>query len=306
MNVAQVIARSLKAEGVEILFAYPVNPIIEAAAEVDIRTVIVRQERTGLHMADAVSRLSSGEKLGVFAMQHGPGSENAFGGVAQAFGESVPILVMPMGYARSDAHVFPNFNSSLNFRHVTKWCEPITTAKSVGAVMRRAFTQLRTGRGGPVLVEVPFDLMGAEVPEPDQHRPAPMVRSGPDAVDVERVAQTLVDAERPVIYAGQGVHYAKAWPELRELGRKTVDPCDDQPAGKERVSGKSPPGVGLGRPDGAANRARVSYRRGRDLGNRMQLHVDVFRCNHSNGQNDHPSDARSARPEQGRAHRFKR
>ena len=91
MKVAQAIAKALKAEGVEVLFAYPVNPIVEAAAAEDIRTVIVRQERVGLHMADAYSRLSSGDRIGVFAMQHGPGAENAFGGVAQAYSESVPI-----------------------------------------------------------------------------------------------------------------------------------------------------------------------------------------------------------------------
>ena len=126
MKVAQAIAKAMKAEGVDILFAYPVNPLIEAAAEEDIRTVIVRQERTGLHMADAYSRLSSGDKIGVFCMQHGPGAENAFGGVAQAFSESVPILVIPGGYARHLAHYYPNFNSTLNMRHITKWAEPLT------------------------------------------------------------------------------------------------------------------------------------------------------------------------------------
>ncbi len=63
MKVADAIAHVLKKEGVEILFSYPVNPIIEAAAVADIRTIIVRQERIGLHMADAYSRLSSGKKL---------------------------------------------------------------------------------------------------------------------------------------------------------------------------------------------------------------------------------------------------
>ena len=98
MKVSAAVAEILKREGVEFLIGYPVNPIIEAAAEADIRTIIVRQERTGLHMADAVSRVTSGKKIGVFAMQHGPGTENAFGGVAQAFGDSVPIVVIPGGY----------------------------------------------------------------------------------------------------------------------------------------------------------------------------------------------------------------
>src|SRR5215472_8917098 len=146
MNVAAAIASAMKAEGVDILFAYPVNPLIEAAAREDIRTIIVRQERTGLHMADAYSRLSSGEKAGVFCMQHGPGAENAFGGVAQAFSESVPILVVPAGYPRHLAHYYPNFNSVLNMRHVTKWAEPLTMGRMVGDVLRRTFFQLRNGR----------------------------------------------------------------------------------------------------------------------------------------------------------------
>src|ERR1051326_6173729 len=112
MKVTTAIAKAMKAEGVEILFAYPVNPLIEAAAEEDIRTIIVRQERVGLHMPDAWSRLSSGDSIGVFCMQHGPGAENAFGGVAQAYSESVPILVMPAGYPRRLAHYYPNFNST--------------------------------------------------------------------------------------------------------------------------------------------------------------------------------------------------
>ena len=131
MNVVDAIAHAMKAEGIDTLFAYPVNPLIEAAAKLDIRTVIVRQERIGLHMADAYSRLSSGDKIGVFCMQHGQGAENAFGGVAQAYSESVPILVIPAGYPRRLAHYYPNFNSTLNMQHITKWAEPITMGKAV-------------------------------------------------------------------------------------------------------------------------------------------------------------------------------
>ena len=124
-KAGEAIAEILKREGVEIIFGYPVNHILEFAARAGIRPIIVRQERIGLHMADAMSRLTSGEKIGVFAMQHGPGAENAFGGVAQAYGEAVPILVLPMGYPRRIAHVQPNFNSVLNMRHVTKSAEPV-------------------------------------------------------------------------------------------------------------------------------------------------------------------------------------
>ena len=90
MKVANAVAEILKREGIEFLIGYPVNPIIEAAAEADIRTIMVRQERIGLHMCDAIAKVTSGEKIGVFAMQHGPGTENAFGGVAQSFGDFDP------------------------------------------------------------------------------------------------------------------------------------------------------------------------------------------------------------------------
>ena len=107
MKTADAIAEILKREGVEWVIGYPVNHVLEHAAQLGIRPIIVRQERTGLHMADAISRVTSGRKIGVFCMQHGPGTENAYGGVAQAYSESVPMLVLPMGYARRLAWVQP-------------------------------------------------------------------------------------------------------------------------------------------------------------------------------------------------------
>ena len=126
LNVPQAVAEVLKREGVEILLAYPVNRIIEAAAAVDIRPVIVRQERVGLHMADAISRVTSGRKLGVFCMQFGPGTENSYGGIAQAFGESVPILVIPSGYPRKISHVQPNLQCGCEhgLDHQTRRTDP--------------------------------------------------------------------------------------------------------------------------------------------------------------------------------------
>src|ERR671936_1960549 len=161
MKAAAAVAEILKRERVEFLIGYPVNPIIEAAAAADIRTIIVRQERTGLHMADAVSRVSSGQRIGVFAMQHGPGTENAFGGVAQAYGDSVPIVVLPGGYPRKILNITPNFSALLNFQHVTKWSEQVILPESVPDAMRRAFTQVKNGRPRPVLVAFPVDVLPA-------------------------------------------------------------------------------------------------------------------------------------------------
>jgi acetolactate synthase-1/2/3 large subunit len=246
MKVAQAIARAMKAEGIDMLFAYPVNPLIEAAAAEDIRTIIVRQERVGLHMADAYSRVSSGDRIGVFCMQHGPGAENAFGGVAQAYSESVPILVVPAGYARRLAHHYPNFNSVQNMRHITKWAEPLTMGKAAPEVLRRAFSQLRNGRPGPVLIEVPVDVFGEEVPDDWVHVPALRARTGPDPADVARAAAVLAAAQRPVIYAGQGVHYAKAWPQLRALAEAWNIPVTTSIEGKSAFPEDHPLSLGSG------------------------------------------------------------
>jgi len=246
MKVAEAIASAMKAEGVDVLFAYPVNPLIEAAAAQDIRTIIVRQERIGLHMADAYARVTAGDKIGVFCMQHGPGAENAFGGVAQAYSESVPILVVPAGYPRRIAHYYPNFNSTLNMKHVTKWAEPLTMGKAIPEVMRRAFFQLRNGRPGPVLIEVPLDVWGEDVPETWTYVPSFKAKSGPDQAAVAEAARVLAAAERPVIYAGQGVHYAKAWDELKALAEAWNIPVTTSIEGKSAFPEDHPLSLGSG------------------------------------------------------------
>ena len=246
MNGATAVAEILKREGVEFLIGYPVNPIIETAASADIRTIIVRQERIGLHMADAVSRVTSGKQMGVFAMQHGPGTENAFGGVAQAYGDSAPMVVLPAGYPRRLINVPPQFNAYLNYQHVTKSCEQVLLPDVIPDALRRAFTQARNGRPRPALVELPTDVLADEVPEPLNYEPTRQFRSGPDPSDVARVAETLVAAERPVLYAGQGVHYAEAWAALRQLAELLEAPVTTSLQGKSAFPENHPLSLGSG------------------------------------------------------------
>src|SRR5580704_8274767 len=262
MKVVQAIAKAMKAEGVDVLFAYPVNPLIEAAAQEDIRTVIVRQERIGLHMADAYSRMSSGEKFGVFCMQQGPGAENAFGGVAQAYSESSPVLVIPGGYPRHLAHYYPNFNSTLNMQHITKWAEPVTSGRAVPDLLRRAFFQLRNGRPGPVLLEVPADLWNEEVPDGWVHVPSYTARSAPDPADLAQAAGVLAAARHPVIYAGQGVHYARAWAELKALAEAWNIPVTTSIEGKSAFPEDHPLSLGSG---GRANPRAVNSLLNKDV-----------------------------------------
>ncbi len=246
MKAVEAISEILKREGIETIIGYPVNHVLEYAAHLDIRPIIVRQERVGLHMADAISRLTSGGTIGVFAMQHGPGSENAYGGIAQAYGESVPLLVMPMGYPRRIAHIHPNFNSTQAMKPIAKSTEPITSVGEIANVMRRAFTRLRNGRGGPVVVEVPADLMNEELDGDLSYEPVLSTRSGPDPEAVAKAAEMLMAAERPVIYAGQGVHYARAWPQLKSLAEHLAVPVCTSLEGKSAFPEDHPLSLGAG------------------------------------------------------------
>ncbi|MEZ5262748.1 MAG: thiamine pyrophosphate-requiring protein [Acidimicrobiales bacterium] len=244
MRVADAVAEILKREGVDTLFAYPVNPIIESAAKADIRTVIVRQERIGLHMADAYARVHSGRRVGVFAMQHGPGAENAFGGVAQCYSESVPVLVLPAGHPRRQMFSDPQYSSFLNLDRVTKQNDVLLSAGDLGEVMRRAFAALRNGRPRPASVEIPVDLFGEEVSEPLAYQPALRTRYGPDPDDVATVAAAIAAAERPVLYVGQGVHYAGAWAELRQLAEAWSIPVTTSIEGKSAFPDTHPLALG--------------------------------------------------------------
>jgi thiamine pyrophosphate-dependent acetolactate synthase large subunit-like protein len=217
MKVGAAVAEILKREGVEVICAYPVNFLVEYAAHAGIRPIIARAERVAGHMADAMSRMSSGKTIGVFAMQHGPGIENAMGAIAQAFGESVPLLVLPMGYPRRLRHTAPNFNPVISLASISKMVEPVLSGADVPAVFRRAFSQLKNGRGGPVVIEIPVDVWGEEVPEPLDYEPRAAARYGPDPANVAAAAELLLASKRPVIYAGQGIHYARAWRQLKQL-----------------------------------------------------------------------------------------
>src|SRR5262245_53832643 len=142
MKVGDAIAEIMKREGIEILCGYPVNHLLEYAAKADIRPIIVRQERIGIHMADAISRVTSGRKLGAVGKQDGPGAENAVGGVAQSYSQSVPLLGLPQGYARRIAQIDPNYNSVRHMRGVSKFAESLNVPAELCNVMRRAFSNL--------------------------------------------------------------------------------------------------------------------------------------------------------------------
>src|SRR5262249_16795496 len=169
-------------------------------------------------IADGYSRITNGHPVGVFAMQYGPGAENAFPGVATAFSDSTPVLLLPLGHPREQAQVFPLFSSARTYASVTRPVETPNRAKEVSEVMRRAFNCLKNDRPGPVMVEVPADVALEEVSASAlQYTAVKPTRPAGDPRDIEAAARLLLQARQPLIHAGQGVLYAEATPELIEL-----------------------------------------------------------------------------------------
>lgn len=247
MKVVDAIAEILKREGVEFFSCFPTAPMIEAAASAGIRPVICRQERVGVGIADGFSRVKNGRRIGVFAMQAGPGAENAFAGVATAFSDSSPLLVLPAGNARSVAQSFPFFRSVRSFAAVTKWVEELTLPEQAPEVMRRAFSLLKMGRLGPVMIELPADVATADFNAADiKYEPVKATRSAGNPRDVAEAARALVRAKNPIICAGQGVLYAEASDDLVELAELLGIPVMTTLEGKSAFPENHPLSLGTG------------------------------------------------------------
>jgi thiamine pyrophosphate-dependent acetolactate synthase large subunit-like protein len=217
MKCTEAIARVLQAEGVEFMTCFPLNPIIDAAAALNIRPLVARTERVVVNIADGYSRMTSGRKIGVCAVQYGAGSENAFAGVAQAYGDSTPLLVLAGALEAASLSIPPNFKASRNYRHITKWSETVTDPARIVSMMQHAFALLRSGKSGPVLLEFPSDVMAADFPGRFDYQPQRRFCPAGDERDVRAAVEALIAARRPVIMAGQGIIYAEAWAELQEL-----------------------------------------------------------------------------------------
>ena len=247
MNTVDAIAEILKREGVEYLSCFPTTPMIESAAQAGIRPIVCRQERVGVGIADGFSRTTNGKRMGVFAMQYGPGAENAYSGVATAYSDSTPVLVLPLGHPRERQGILPHFSSMVSYASVSKYIEQVNTPNRVAEIHRRAFAALRQGRGGPVLVETPADIALEDVSEESFfYRPSRPILTQADPKDIEDAARTLCNSKYPVILAGQGVLYAEATEELTELAELLQIPVMSTLLGKSAFSETHPLALGSG------------------------------------------------------------
>ena len=244
MDGAGTITEILKREGTEFLACFPATPLIDMCARAGIRPIISRQERIGMAIADGFSRTTNGKRIGVFAMQLGPGTENAFPGAAQAFSDNVPILLLPAGETTRKAYIKPHFSAVDNYRHVTKWAAQINHVDRIPELMRRAFYQLHTGKPGPVLLEVPRNIWTAEFQGDLDYTPVRGNKTAPDPAEVKKVANALLKSRTPMIHAGQGCLYSEAWDELQEIAELLQSPVMTTLPGKSAFPEDHPLALG--------------------------------------------------------------
>jgi acetolactate synthase I/II/III large subunit len=245
MRTIDLVAEWLRHEGTRYLFCFPTSVLIEACAQAGLKPMVCRQERVGVGMADGYSRVTNGATPGVFAMQYGPGAENAYAGIATAFSDSVPILLLPLGHPLDRQGVAPLFTARDGFRSVAKSVEVITSPARTVDALRRAHAALRLGRLGPVVVEVPADVgLQAAPDEPRAWPSIPRTVAGGDPADVLAAAKALCAAQRPVVLAGQGVLYAQASEQLVALAERLSLPVATSLLGKSAFPETHPLALG--------------------------------------------------------------
>jgi acetolactate synthase-1/2/3 large subunit len=210
----------------------PVGNLTGAAREEDLRIIMMRNERFAVALADGYSRASNGKKIGVFNVQGGSfpvGSEIAQGAVAQAMEDSSPILGLMPGAPPSQVGQ-NRFDITRQYSGITKWTGYIAESNRIPEFMRRAFTYLRTGRRGPVILQTTgrsrrptpnwSDYDETEFP----YEPVKGWKYPGDPHDVEVAVRALLAAKQPIIYAGQGIFYGDACEELREFAELVQAP----------------------------------------------------------------------------------
>ncbi len=246
IDVATGIARILKQEGVEWVSTFPVCRVNNALGREGVPMVMMRDDRYAVAVADAYSRITAGQRIGVCTFQGGvnaAGMQYAYAGMAQAFEDGSPVLCITDGVPAggSGNSQFDVFSS---MKTVSKWFGYIDRPERVPEFMRRAFTMLRSGSPGPVILAVPYPT-GEYDDEADPYVPVKGWKAAPDPADVSLAVDFLLQAEKPLLYAGEGVIYAGASAELRALAEAANIPVVTTLKGMGAFPGNHPLSVGV-------------------------------------------------------------
>lgn len=251
MRAADALVKALEAEGVSYISGFAgggLAPLFPALRESEtIKLFAARHERLGVEIADGYARATG--KVGVAATGTGPGATNALTGIAGAFADNIPVLLL-MGQhpLRNLGKEYQQEVSSSIFDTLVKWKGTITRADEVPGIMRRAFTNLRSGSPGPVVIEMPQDVMGSEAPdEAFAYQPVgPGRRPAADPREIEKAADLLVNAKYPILNLGGGVLSADAAEEAKELAELLSMPVATTLVGKGVFPEDHPLSLGLG------------------------------------------------------------
>jgi acetolactate synthase I/II/III large subunit len=218
IDVATGIARILKQEGVDWVSTFPVCRVNNALGREGMPMLMMRDDRYAVAVADAFSRITAGTRIGVCTFQGGvnaAGLQYAYAGLAQAYEDGSPVLCItdgvPIGSSGNS-----QFDVASSMKTVSKWFGYLDKPERVPEFMRRAFTMLRSGRPGPVILAIP-NATGIYDDTADPYRPVKGWKSAPDPADIRAAVALLLQAHNPLIYAGEGVIYAGASQDLIAL-----------------------------------------------------------------------------------------
>ncbi|AZR95030.1 acetolactate synthase, large subunit, biosynthetic type [Bordetella trematum] len=253
LNGADILVRCLADEGVEHVFGYPGGAVLyiyDAIFKQDkFQHILVRHEQAAVHAADAYSR--SSQKVGVCLVTSGPGVTNAVTGIATAYMDSIPMVILsgqvPTAAIGEDA--FQECDTVGITRPCVKHNFLVRDVKDLAETLRRAFYIARTGRPGPVLVDIPKDITIAQCKytpkkgEISMRSYAPVTKGHQG--QIKKAVQMLLSAERPMIYTGGGVILSEASAELRQLVDMVGAPCTNTLMGLGAMPADDPRFVGM-------------------------------------------------------------
>src|SRR6476660_2568457 len=249
---AEIVIRCLKGEGVEFVFGYPGGAVLHIYDAIfrqkDVKHILVRHEQGAIHAADGYARATG--KCGVALVTSGPGVTNAVTGIATAYMDSIPMVVLtgqvPTHAIGLDA--FQECDTVGITRPIVKHNMLVKDVKDLASAIKKAFHIAATGRPGPVVVDIPQDVTAAvtefHYPETIAMRSYNPVRKG-HAGQIKKAVQLLLEAQRPMVYTGGGVILSEASGQLRELVKLLGFPCTNTLMGLGAYPATDPQFLGM-------------------------------------------------------------
>ena len=251
INGSQILMKALQEEGVDTIFGYPGGAVIDIydeLARTDIEHILVRHEQGAVHAADGYARASG--KVGVCLVTSGPGATNTVTGIASAFMDSIPVVVItgqvPTTLIGNDA--FQEVDIVGITRPCTKHNYLIAHVGELAATIKEAFYLARSGRPGPVLVDIPKDVVKDAI---EYHRPPPVKLKSynptytPNKKQIRKIVDLVAAAEKPVIFAGGGIILSGSAQELTAFARTARIPVTASLMGLGAFPGTDPLWLGM-------------------------------------------------------------